>query len=57
MVHEGLAVDNRRWWRDADISFGAFATEAGTGSGTVEIIASHLLTFEREAVRSPSREV
>jgi len=33
----------------------AFATEAGTGSGTVETIAAHLLTFECEAIRTLRR--
>jgi len=33
----------------------AFATEAGTGSGTVETIAAHLLTFECRANRTLQR--
>jgi hypothetical protein len=32
--------------------FRAFATEAGTGSGTVETIAAQLLTFRRQAIRA-----
>jgi hypothetical protein len=35
----------------------AFATEAGTRSGTVETIAAQLLTFGRKAVRTPHGEV
>jgi len=37
--------------------FWSFATEAGTGSGTVETIAAQLLTFGRDAIRTLHGEV
>jgi len=43
--------------RDVETGSGAFATEAGTGSETVETIAAQLLTFGPQAIHALRGEV
>jgi hypothetical protein len=55
-----MCCRGERWFMEASRSmdarrgdgFRAFATEAGTESGTVETIAAQLLTFRRRAIRT-----